>query len=490
MPVQQLHVAAGQSEMDAAHAITDLNTPPRHHYPGTGNTVYVAYKPTGADPVTFINFDLVSETWGTPYGDGAGSPTTNAVAIWALFRRPDQSLLVVYGTSGFNIGPAKASTLFYQSYDPLGDTWSSVGDPGANWVVLPAYGEAGLFYSVGQYTSGYFIPCDGTAVLIFQVLSTGNHTPTPLWDGRVFSQVINPDNSLGGFFDFPGQDASPQLMVDRPSIGSVLVLRDKVVLGVTQSTQALVFPDDFPTIYVGTPLNNPIWTLKPGTSGIDAAAVGDATLQPESPTFLGGSIDAITGTMYFVWSVADAAGVVPYARIRRSTCTNLAFPLVGPWTAETIYDMTVDGPPGFFPLPDPSVDQIIALLSLSITPGMECSCNNPPAGEVGAPYSHDFSASGGVAPYTFMIEAGALPPGLSLDSSGHVSGAPTTIGTSSFTVEAIDSVTSAACVQCSIEIGPGVQSIKILLRGHKIGIGCCPPADQPVPAGQHVKRAM
>jgi len=48
--------------------------------------------------------------------------------------------------------------------------------------------------------------------------------------------------------------------------------------------------------------------------------------------------------------------------------------------------------------------------------------------KVGTPLSGYASASGGVAPYTWSILAGSLPPGVTLSSSGSLSGAPTQAG--------------------------------------------------------------
>jgi PKD repeat protein len=59
-------------------------------------------------------------------------------------------------------------------------------------------------------------------------------------------------------------------------------------------------------------------------------------------------------------------------------------------------------------------------------------------GTVGETLRRTFSASGGTAPYTFGLTAGSLPPGLSLSTTGFLSGSPTTPGTYSFTVTATD----------------------------------------------------
>ncbi len=61
-----------------------------------------------------------------------------------------------------------------------------------------------------------------------------------------------------------------------------------------------------------------------------------------------------------------------------------------------------------------------------------------PAATVGAPYAYPFQVSGGVAPFTWDLSAGMLPPGTSLAAStGLLSGTPTSNGTFVFTVRVI-----------------------------------------------------
>jgi large repetitive protein len=56
------------------------------------------------------------------------------------------------------------------------------------------------------------------------------------------------------------------------------------------------------------------------------------------------------------------------------------------------------------------------------------------------PYNGELTATGGSAPFTWVITAGSLPQGLTLDSAtGKITGTPTTGGTVSFTVQATDS---------------------------------------------------
>ncbi|MHB1047224.1 MAG: IPTL-CTERM sorting domain-containing protein [Thermoanaerobaculia bacterium] len=65
-----------------------------------------------------------------------------------------------------------------------------------------------------------------------------------------------------------------------------------------------------------------------------------------------------------------------------------------------------------------------------------------PYPELGLPYAETISATGGAAPYTFSVTAGALPPGLSLGPLGpdtaSLSGTPTATGLYHFTITALD----------------------------------------------------
>ena len=63
-----------------------------------------------------------------------------------------------------------------------------------------------------------------------------------------------------------------------------------------------------------------------------------------------------------------------------------------------------------------------------------------PNGVQGVPYSTTITATGGTLPYTWSVFSGSLPTGLTLNASaGTISGTPTTVQTSSATIEVTDS---------------------------------------------------
>ena len=82
-----------------------------------------------------------------------------------------------------------------------------------------------------------------------------------------------------------------------------------------------------------------------------------------------------------------------------------------------------------------------------------------PNGAVGVAYSQTLTASGGTAPYTFTVIAGALPPGLALSTAGVISGTPTTAGPSNVTIRATDANGCFATVNYTLVIGAVVPTL-------------------------------
>lgn len=78
-----------------------------------------------------------------------------------------------------------------------------------------------------------------------------------------------------------------------------------------------------------------------------------------------------------------------------------------------------------------------------------------PTGTVGIGYTQDLAAKGGTGQYTWAVTSGALPGGLSLNSSsGQISGQPTAAGPFQFTITATDSDHLPASKAFSMTIDP------------------------------------
>src|SRR5437879_2734314 len=67
-------------------------------------------------------------------------------------------------------------------------------------------------------------------------------------------------------------------------------------------------------------------------------------------------------------------------------------------------------------------------------------------------YSQALTASGGTSPYSWSVSSGTLPTGLSLSSSGTLSGTPTVAGAFPFTVAVKDAASASASASLSITV--------------------------------------
>ena len=85
-----------------------------------------------------------------------------------------------------------------------------------------------------------------------------------------------------------------------------------------------------------------------------------------------------------------------------------------------------------------------------------------PSAVAGLAYSSPLAGSGGTLPYSWSLSGGALPPGLTLNpATGAVSGTPTEIGNSSFTVQIRDSSNPARVASQTISIAIGVPASSV-----------------------------
>lgn len=112
----------------------------------------------------------------------------------------------------------------------------------------------------------------------------------------------------------------------------------------------------------------------------------------------------------------------------------------------------------------------IAAILAACGDGLGLNITGAPAvtATVGTAYSAQFTASGGTGPYTFSIVSGALPAGLTLNSStGAITGTPTTAGTSAGIVIRVTDATSATdqstAFQIAVSAAAGAAPVNTVL---------------------------
>lgn len=165
----------------------------------------------------------------------------------------------------------------------------------------------------------------------------------------------------------------------------------------------------------------PVVTLTP--AALPAATVGQAY---EQPLHAGGGVApyayAVTGGALPAGLSLSAGGV-----------------LSGAPTAGGAFEVTVtvtDSSTGAGPYAsDHVLGLTVAAAAVTVSPG------ELPVATRGVAFAAGLSADGGVAPYVFSLDDGALPDGVSLSADGALSGTPTETGRFEFTVRATDSAT-------------------------------------------------
>ena len=104
----------------------------------------------------------------------------------------------------------------------------------------------------------------------------------------------------------------------------------------------------------------------------------------------------------------------------------------------------------------------VSLTVTSSSPSpLQISTSHFPGGTLAGAYSATLAAFGGLPPYSWSLLSGQLPTGLSLSSSGTISGTPTLAGSFSFMVQVKDAAAHSASGTFSINVVTPVPAIAI-----------------------------
>jgi len=177
-------------------------------------------------------------------------------------------------------------------------------------------------------------------------------------------------------------------------------------------------------------------------------------------------LTASGGSGTYTWSIA--AGSLP-AGLSLAAATSVISGT--PITAGTISGTpTTAGTFNFTARVADGITTATKLLSITINPALTITTTSLPGGDVGVRYLQTLAASGGSGIYTWSIAAGSLPAGLSLNAAtGVIVGTPTTAGTSNFTAQVADGITTATKL-LSITINPVLTITTTPLPGGDVGV--------------------
>ncbi len=157
----------------------------------------------------------------------------------------------------------------------------------------------------------------------------------------------------------------------------------------------------------------------------------------------------------FTWSVT--AGSLPAGLSFITSSTSTSAQITGTPTLLGTSKFSVQ-------VTDTSGTSVTQALSITVNrpPPLTVATGSLPSGTVNVPYSQNLQANSGVPPYAWSLANGTLLPiGLSLSSSGAITGTPIVTGTFNFTVQVKDSSTpnpQTASANLSITITPGATT--------------------------------
>lgn len=218
------------------------------------------------------------------------------------------------------------------------------------------------------------------------------------------------------------------------------------------------------------------------SAGAQASGSFPVTIAPPALTVTGSLGNGTVGAAYSA-SVSATGGVPPYnfsfSGLPGGVTGNSSGSISGTPTAPGTFNVTATVNDYKGGTGSKMFTVVIGTAPLTISASV-------PNGIVGAPISATFSAAGGVPPYTWS--ATGLPGGLTLSSSGSLSGTPTAPGSSPVTVTVKDSAVNSATTTVTITVAlppsppvsltglpptssPGTQSTL------QIGIGSAYPVD-------------
>lgn len=399
------------------------------------------------------NFNSINTS--TSYGAdveiylGNGRETSESLWIHkvvegASVSQPNASLVSVIDSNSTGIlideTPSRVIT-FPKSETPLTATSFTVNPSNAGYARLTGY--AGGTYTVTRNGSalGLFCVTEPDSVLKFNIPS-GNGAYVV---SRSSTAECNPalwwvTKSL------PSQESNTTFEMNMTALGgagskSYSLVSGSLPTGVTMNTAgkiqgATAQTGSFPITVRATDessTKDELLTLVI-TSGSGALSVSTGSLASGyEGTAYSATLSGAGGQVPYVWSIST--GDLP-AGLSMSSAGVIS----GAPTTAGVYNFTVQLDDSL----EDSTTKAFTIIILEPAGTLSISTAAIPDGTAGTPFNFQLSGNGGSTPYTWSIQSGSLPTGLTLSSSGLISGTASVSGTTSATYQVLDALSNTA----------------------------------------------
>ena len=450
-------------------AVTTLTTAFSPVNPVFGDTITLTATATGNAPTGNVSFTLDGAAAGDASLNGSGvasidlsSPSVGTYAVLALYEGDGQNDATSAPPVTVTVSPAPVNLALTLPGGPIvhGEAFAVAADLGwaggalSGQTVWIEIDSGGGFAPAGQASTD----AAGHVVVSGLVLPAGNHS--------VRARVDAASNLAAA--------ATPGavLTIGKASPAIALVsLTNPSIAGQTVDLRATlsgaISPGGTVTLLDGSaevatlPLALPetvfnIASLTAGSHGLMARYNGDANHEPATSPVLTQTVDtplitvtpttlpmATAGSPYASISPLASGGTAPHTfSLSGALPDGLSFAsgtLSGTPSQVGSFDVTITATDSSAPVPFTGTRNYSIVVQ---GPTLLLPDTVLPDAAAGTAYAVTLNgATGGIAPYSYVVSVGTLPAGLSLSGGGVLSGVPTAAGVFNFTITATDATT-------------------------------------------------
>ncbi|HWX65383.1 MAG TPA: putative Ig domain-containing protein [Rhodanobacter sp.] len=448
-----------------------------------GEVTYVVTVLPPTSPITVTPASLPNPVIGTPYS--ATLSSTGGVAPYTYVATglpPGISLSssgvfsgTVTGFGPFNIAVTVQDSTTPTALSTIKNYAVTVAQPVLVAAAPPA-ATVGLAYSQQLVISGGTAPyhtftvSSGSLPAGLSISSSGliSGTPTSTTSAPFTVEVYDSSSGIAPFFGFVTVtvpvNPAPTITLSPTTLNTMTVATAfSQTIVPTGGTAPYVFSVTAGALPAGLTLNTSTGVLSGTPSaggtfnftvGVHDAGAGtgssaySVTVQPPTVVVTPASLAAATQNTAYSASISASGGTAPYTYAKTSGALPAGLTLAsngtisGTPTATGSFTFTVtatDSSTGAGPYTGSRSYTLVVNPAVPVI-----SPTSLPAPVIGTAYSQTISATGGTAPYSFAVSAGALPAGLTLSAAGVLSGTPTATGSFSFTAQVTDSASVTA----------------------------------------------